>query len=192
MSKIIAIEGTLGAGKTTLAKEVSLALNAKLNLESFKNNPFLPQLYEGNINANFPTEMYFLLDRISQLSNLQSTEYIISDYSIDKCLWFAKVNLSAQQYTIFESAFHEMTRPEFKPIKTIYLKQTVNQSMQHVLQRGRELEQNVSLSYLKKIHHIYQTQYISPNPNTLLIDAIDYRANPKAIINAVIDFIVKI
>lgn len=191
MSNIIAIEGTLGAGKTTLAQLLAPRLNAHLMLESFANNPFLPDLYAGKASAKLPTEIYFLLERLAQLNKAQHHELIVSDYSIEKCLWFAETNLTSKAFNLFKQTYLELIPEHSVPQKTIFLSQSPELSLQHVQQRGRVLEQKVDLNYLRQVHETYQKQHFSQQENTLVIAADYFRTRTEEVIKNSIDFIVK-
>src|SRR6476660_824245 len=95
----ITIEGNIGAGKTTLSHLLSKHFNARLILEQFADNPFLPKFYENPQQFAFPLELFFMAERYKQLKDLLQQKDMfqtltISDYLFTKCLLFAKVNLS--------------------------------------------------------------------------------------------------
>src|ERR1043165_7582696 len=99
----IAIEGNIGAGKTTLAHLLSKKLNARLILEQFADNPFLPKFYENPKQYAFPLELFFMAERYKQLKDMLQTKDMfqnvtISDYMFTKCLLFAKVNLAEEEF----------------------------------------------------------------------------------------------
>src|SRR5688572_19180385 len=107
----IAIEGNIGAGKTTLATRLALEFNAELILERFIENPFLEKFYENPAENAFPLELSFLMDRFSQLRNYAEPKHFsgrpyMADYFFNKCLVFAKQNLPADQFELY-SKLHE-------------------------------------------------------------------------------------
>ena len=172
----IAIEGNIGAGKTTLAKMMSDEFNAKVVLERFADNPFLPKFYEDEERYAFPLEMSFLADRYQQLSDDLAQfdlfkNFIISDYYIFKSLIFAQITLQKEEYALYRKMFDLMYKEIVKPDLYVYLYQNTNRLLQNIQKRGREYEQNIEASYLQKIHDGY-TNFIKTqqNLNILVID----------------------
>lgn len=182
----IAIEGNIGAGKTSLANLLSDQFNAKLVLERFADNPFLPKFYEDKERYAFPLEMSFLADRYQQLSDDLAQfdlfkNFIISDYYIFKSLIFAQVTLSKDEYLLYRKIFNLIYKEITKPDLYVYLYQNTERLLENIKKRGRTYEQNIESDYLKKIHDGYisfiKTQ---ENLNLLIIDVseIDFVNNP--------------
>ncbi|WP_298263741.1 2-amino-4-hydroxy-6-hydroxymethyldihydropteridine diphosphokinase [uncultured Lutibacter sp.] len=172
----IAIEGNIGAGKTTLAKMISEDFNAKIVLERFADNPFLPKFYEDNERFAFPLEMSFLADRYQQLSDDLAQfdlfkNFIVSDYYIFKSLIFAQVTLPKDEYFLYRKMFDIMYKEISKPDLYIYLHQSTPQLIENIKKRGRTYEQNIAPEYLDKIHKGY-VNFIKTEEslNTLIID----------------------
>jgi len=192
----IAIEGNIGAGKTTLSKMIAEDFNAKIVLERFADNPFLPKFYEDNDRYAFPLEMSFLADRYSQLSDDLAQfdlfkNFIVSDYYIFKSLIFAQVTLQKEEYFLYRKMFDIMYKEISKPDLYIYLYQNTPRLIENIQKRGRDYEQNIEPSYLDKIHQGYST-FIKTEENleTLIIDVSDkdFVNNPedyKEIIEAI-------
>ena len=183
----IAIEGNIGAGKTTLAKMMSDEFNAKMVLERFADNPFLPKFYEDKERFAFPLEMSFLADRYQQLTDDLAQfdlfkSLIVSDYYIFKSLIFAQVTLAQEEYNLYRRMFDLMYKEITKPDLYVYLYQNTDRLLENIQKRGRSYEQNISKDYLDKIHKGYQ-QFISTQPqlNTLIIDVseLDFVNNIK-------------
>jgi 2-amino-4-hydroxy-6-hydroxymethyldihydropteridine diphosphokinase len=175
----IAIEGNIGAGKTSLAKMMSDEFNAKVVLERFADNPFLPKFYEDKERFAFPLEMSFLADRYQQLSDDLAQfdlfkNLIVSDYYIFKSLIFAQVTLQKDEYLLYRKMFDLMYREITKPDLYVYLYQNTDRLLKNIQKRGREYEQNISHNYLNKIHNGY-TNFINTQQglNTLIIDVSD-------------------
>ncbi|WP_064965662.1 2-amino-4-hydroxy-6-hydroxymethyldihydropteridine diphosphokinase [Tenacibaculum ovolyticum] len=175
----IAIEGNIGAGKTSLAKMMSDEFNTKTVLERFADNPFLPKFYEDNERYAFPLEMSFLADRYQQLTDDLAQfdlfkNFIISDYYIFKSLIFAQVTLQKDEYKLYRKMFDLMYKEITKPDLYIYLYQNTDRLLKNIKKRGRDYEQNIEADYLQKIHDGYinfiKTQ---PNLNILIIDVSD-------------------
>lgn len=193
MRQIIAIEGALGAGKTTLAKALIPRLNPTphLVLERFNNNPFLSDFYAGVPGKSLSTELYFLLDRVAQLQSLNTTGITIADYAIQKCLWFAQLNLSPSEWAIFLSVYETIVQPEMLPTKTVYIAQSDSEALTHVQQRGRTLEKHISSKYLHQVNQWYSHRMQSLPENSMIIQSALLRTDSETVINNVIDFIVK-
>ena len=175
----IAIEGNIGAGKTTLANKIAEDFNAKIVLERFADNPFLPKFYEDNERYAFPLEMSFLADRYQQLSDDLAQfdlfkNFIVSDYYIFKSLIFAQVTLQKEEYFLYRKMFDIMYKEISKPDLYIYLYQNTPRLLENIKKRGRDYEQNIAPAYLDKIHKGYAT-FINTeeNLNTLIIDVSD-------------------
>jgi len=172
----IAIEGNIGAGKTSLAKMMSDEFNAKIILERFADNPFLPKFYEDKDRFAFPLEMSFLADRYQQLSDDLAQldlfkNFIVSDYYIFKSLIFAQITLQKDEYALYRRMFDLMYNEITKPDLYVYLYQNTDRLLQNIKKRGRDYEQNIEAGYLQKIHDGYKN-FISTqqNLNTLIID----------------------
>jgi len=175
----IAIEGNIGAGKTTLSKMIAEDFNAKIVLERFADNPFLPKFYEDNDRYAFPLEMSFLADRYQQLSDDLAQfdlfkNFIVSDYYIFKSLIFAQVTLQKEEYFLYRKMFDIMYNEISKPDLYIYLYQNTTRLLENIKKRGRAYEQNIEPDYLDKIHQGYST-FIKTEENldTLIIDVSD-------------------
>jgi 2-amino-4-hydroxy-6-hydroxymethyldihydropteridine diphosphokinase len=172
----IAIEGNIGAGKTSLAKMMSDEFNAKIILERFADNPFLPKFYEDKERFAFPLEMSFLADRYQQLSDDLAQldlfkNLIVSDYYIFKSLIFAQITLQKEEYLLYRKMFDLMYKEITKPDLYVYLYQNTDRLLENIKKRGREYEQNIEADYLQKIHDGYK-QFISTQQdlNVLVID----------------------
>jgi 2-amino-4-hydroxy-6-hydroxymethyldihydropteridine diphosphokinase len=172
----IAIEGNIGAGKTSLANMMSDEFNAKVVLERFADNPFLPKFYEDKERYAFPLEMSFLADRFQQLTDDLAQfdlfkNFIVSDYYIFKSLIFAQVTLQKEEYALYRKMFDIMYKEITKPDLYIYLYQNTDRLLENIKKRGRAYEQNIEAEYLQKIHDGY-SNFIKTeqNLNTLIID----------------------
>lgn len=176
----IAIEGNIGAGKTTLAKMIGDDFNAKLVLERFADNPFLPKYYADMERYAFPLEMSFLADRYQQLTDDLAQfdlfkNFIVSDYYIFKSLIFAQVSLPKEEYILYRRMFDIMYKEIAKPDLYIYLYQNTTRLLDNIKKRGRDYEQNIEAEYLNKIHQGY-SNFIKTEQqlNTLIIDVSDF------------------
>ncbi|WP_457616442.1 2-amino-4-hydroxy-6-hydroxymethyldihydropteridine diphosphokinase [Lutibacter sp.] len=175
----IAIEGNIGAGKTTLTNMIAEDYNAKMVLERFADNPFLPKFYKDNERYAFPLEMSFLADRYQQLSDDLAQydlfkNFIVSDYYIFKSLIFAQVTLQKDEYFLYRKMFDIMYKEISKPDLYIYLYQNTKRLIENIKKRGRDYEQNIAPEYLEKIHKGY-LNFVKTEQhlNTLIIDISD-------------------
>ena len=160
MHKYIAIEGNIGAGKTSLAKRVAADLSAKLVLEEFADNTFLPKFYEQPERYAFPVELSFLSERFSQLKREMNTTdlfspVIVSDYFINKCQIFAKNNLNKDEYDLFLKMYEIVLGTCPKPDLLVYLYLGVDDLLKNIQKRGREYEKQITGEYLSNIQNQY-------------------------------------
>jgi len=158
----IAVEGCIGAGKTTLAEMLAADFNAELILERFADNPFLAKFYKDPTHYAFPLEMTFLTDRYQQLKNLLSkrdlfTDLVVADYFIDKCAIFAKNNLQQDEYNLFLKVYDIIADFLPKPDILIYLYNTPENLLINIAKRGRDYEQEIQAEYLESIQENYLT-----------------------------------
>jgi len=171
----ITIEGNIGAGKTTLSHLLARHFNARLILEQFADNPFLPKFYENPAQYAFPLELFFMAERYKQLKELVHTgdlfqSVTISDYLFTKCLLFAKVNLPDQEFLLYQKLFDIIHSQMVQPDLLIYLHAPVSKLQSNIRKRNRSYEQHIPDDYLYNIQEAY-THYIRQyNIRTLFID----------------------
>ena len=156
----IAIEGNIGAGKTSLATKISHDFNAKLILERFADNPFLPKFYEDANRYAFTLEMSFLADRYQQISDDLSQldlfkDFIVSDYDVFKSMIFSKITLNEDEFSLYRKLFYLMYKDIAKPELYVYLYQNTERLQKNIKKRGRDYEQNIADDYLEKINTGY-------------------------------------
>ncbi len=182
----VTIEGNIGAGKTTLAHLLSRHFNARLILEEFADNPFLPKFYENPRQYAFPLELFFMAERYKQMKELVHTKdlfqnFTISDYLFTKCLLFARVNLPEEEFRLYQKLFDIMHQQLIQPDLLIYLHVPVNKLQANIRKRNRAYEQAIPDDYLFSIQETY-TRYIKQHPvKTLIVDAVnaDFLGNEK-------------
>lgn len=156
----IAIEGNIGAGKTSLATQISEDFNAKLILERFADNPFLPKFYKEPQRYAFTLEMSFLADRYQQISEDLSQldlfkDFIVSDYDVHKSLIFSRVTLPEDEFMLYRKLFYQVYRDLAKPDLYVYLYQNTERLQKNIKKRGRNYEQDIQDEYLDKINAGY-------------------------------------
>jgi deoxyguanosine kinase len=182
----ITVEGNIGAGKTTLAHMLSRHFNARLILEEFADNPFLPKFYENPGQYAFPLELFFMAERYKQQKDfLQQKDLFqnltVSDYLFTKCLLFAKVNLPEDEFRLYQRLFEIIHQQLVQPDLLIYLHAPVSKLKENIRKRNRVYEQQIPDEYLFNIQQTY-THYIRQhNIKTLFIDAshADFLGNEK-------------
>ncbi|WP_282043751.1 2-amino-4-hydroxy-6-hydroxymethyldihydropteridine diphosphokinase [Winogradskyella flava] len=156
----IAIEGNIGAGKTSLATKISHDFNAKLILERFADNPFLPKFYKEPERYAFTLEMSFLADRYQQISDDLSQldlfkDFMVSDYDVHKSLIFSKVTLPEDEFRLYRKLFYQVYKDIARPDLYIYLYQNTERLQTNIKKRGRKYEKEIQDEYLEKINSGY-------------------------------------
>lgn len=182
----ITIEGNIGAGKTTLAHLLSKELNARLVLEEFADNPFLPKFYESPDQYAFPLELFFMAERYKQLKELIHTRDLfqsvtVSDYLFTKCLLFAKVNLPPEEFKLYQKLFDIIHQQLVHPDILIYLHAPVKKLQENIKKRQREYEQSIADNYLFSLQEAYTSYIKQHNLKTIFIDVsnADFLGNKK-------------
>ena len=155
----IAIEGVIGAGKTSIASMLSERLNAKLILENFEDNPFLEKFYINPQAYAFRTQMFFLLERFTQLQELHQKDlfqnYIISDYIFEKDKIFAYLNLSDDELKIYEQVVQGLDKGIVQPDLVVYLQSSVERLMTNIRSRNRMIENEITEEYIDNLNEAY-------------------------------------
>lgn len=196
--RFITIEGNIGAGKTTLTNLLAKHYNAKMILEEFAENPFLPKFYQNPQQYAFPVELFFLAERYKQLKEMaQHTrdlfqEVTISDYLFTKCLLFAKVNLPEEEFRLYQKLFEIIHQQLVFPDILIYLHAPVTKLQSNIKKRNREYEQKIPDEYLYNLQETYTSYIKQHNIKTIFIDAsnADFLEN-KAHFQVVLDALEK-
>ena len=178
----IAIEGVIGAGKTSLARILAERHNARLVLEEFEENPFLPRFYEDRERYAFQTQLAFLASRFKQQEKLRSRdlfhEMVISDYLFDKDRIFARLNLSGDEMALYDSIYGIMNSIAAKADMVVFIQSSVDRLMQNIRERGRPYEKEMSRSYIEELNNAYNHFFHH------------YSRSPLIIINATeVDFV---
>lgn len=172
--RFIAIEGNIGAGKTTLCNMMHGDYNCELILEQFTDNPFLPFFYENPERYAFPVELFFMTERHKQLQDALSKPSLfpsltIADYFFIKTLLFAKNNLNEEEYRLFQRLFHTLNATFPKPDLLVYLHRTVDDLMNNIHQRGRNYEKHIKPEYLHSLQEAYFSYFKTEQKVPILI-----------------------
>ena len=182
----IAVEGNIGAGKTTLSTMIAQSFNGKLILEEFEDNPFLAKFYDQPEKYAFPLELSFLADRYQQLrrelaSQELFSDFTISDYFLNKSLIFARKTLNDDEYQLFMTLFNIMNANLPRPDLLIHLYVTTHRLQYNIRHRGRSYEQRIQDDYLEKIQESY-FEYLRQQSQlrilVLDINALDFVRHP--------------
>ena len=171
--RYIAIEGVIGAGKTSLAKRIGERLNAKLIFEQFDNNPFLEKFYVDRKRFAFQTQMFFLINRFKQHQELHQedlfSEHLVCDYIFEKDRIFAYMNLSKDELNLYESIYPLLARALRKPDLVIFLQSSVDRLVYNIKKRNRKVERAITRNYLEELSEAYNHYFFRYNSTPLLI-----------------------
>ena len=191
----IAIEGPIGVGKTSLAQLLSKELGARLVLEDFEDNPFLPDFYNDPERFGFQTQLFFLLQRYRQQQDLRQVDMfqklLITDYMFVKDRLFASLNLRDKEMQLYDTVASLLERNIIKPDIVIYLQADTDVLMKNIEKRGRNMERNVTWEYIDALNQVY-TEYFFRYQDTPLViintNNIDFVENENDL-KEVIDYI---
>ena len=182
----VAIEGTLGVGKTSLANLLSEKLSAKLVLEAFEDNPFLSDFYEDPERHAFQTQLWFLLQRYQQQQDLRQVDMfqnlVITDYMFVKDRLFASLNLNEKEMSLYDTVANMMERNVIQPDLVIFLQADTGTLMKNISKRGRDIEKNISEDYIDALNQVYNEYFFRYQDTPLVIintNNIDFVNNHK-------------
>lgn len=178
----IAIEGVIGVGKTSLAERLSKALDARLVLEEFEENPFLGSFYTDRKRYAFQTQLFFLLSRYRQFQDLRQTDLfsklLVTDYMFQKDRLFAYLNLDENEMGLYDRIAAMMEETTSHPDLVIYLQADTDRLLYNIRKRGRDFESGINADYIAALNQVYNEYFFR------------YKASPLLIINATdIDFV---
>ena len=191
----VAIEGPIGVGKTSLAQLLSKELGARLVLEDFEDNPFLPDFYNDPERFGFQTQLFFLLQRYRQQQDLRQVDLfqklLITDYMFVKDRLFASLNLDDKEMHLYDTVASLLERNIIKPDLVIYLQADTDILMKNIEKRGRNMERNITWEYIDALNQVY-TEYFFRYQDTPLViintNNIDFVENENDL-KEVIDYI---
>lgn len=187
----ISVEGPIGVGKTSLAKEIAQAFQFEILKEIVDENPFLGKFYENIDEWSFQTEMFFLCNRYKQLEDIQKgflsyKKPVVTDYHIMKNMIFAEQTLKDEQYKKYVQIFHILTADMPAPNIIIYLNASLDTLLKRIKMRGREIERNIDPHYLARLSDDYEkamTAFEQKNPDVTILryngDEIDFVQNKQ-------------
>ena len=169
----IAIEGVIGAGKTTLARKMAEKLDARLLLEQHEANPFLPDFYREPERYAFPTQLFFLLSRYRQQQEIPQRDLfhamLVADYLFAKDRIFASVTLEDRELFLYEKIANLLERDIVKPDLVVYLQSSTERLLANIQKRGRDYEKPITESYLRALNEAYNQFFFNYTASPLLV-----------------------
>jgi deoxyguanosine kinase len=184
--RYIVVEGPIGAGKTSLARQLSEHLDAEMLLEQPEDNPFLSRFYDDMRRFALPTQLTFLFQRVDQLRRLAQLDLFreptISDFLLDKDPLFARLNLSDDEYALYEKVYRHLKPQTAEPDLVIYLQAPVETLLSRVRMRGIGFEQSIPDEYLARLADAYARFFYQYDEAPLLIinsERLNFVDNPS-------------
>ncbi len=171
--RYIAVEGPIGAGKTSLAKRLAESLSADLVLEEVAENPFLERFYRDGQSAALPAQMFFLFARARQIEGLRQADMFstvkVSDYLFAKDNLFAELNLTAEELSLYQQVVDSLNIDAPVPDLVIYLQASVDSLLTRIARRGIGFERAINRRYLERLTDSYARFFHAYNDGPLLI-----------------------
>jgi len=168
----IAIEGPIGVGKSSLARLLSKELGARLVVEEFEENPFLPEFYVDPERYAFQTQLFFLLQRYRQQQDLRQVDMfqklLVTDYMFVKDRLFASLNLNEKEMQLYDTVANLLERNVINPDLVIYLQADTDTLMKNIAKRGRDMEKNITYEYIDALNQVY-TEFFFRYQDTPLV-----------------------
>jgi deoxyadenosine/deoxycytidine kinase len=169
----IAVEGVIGAGKTSLVRKLQARLNATMILENHDENPFLAKFYKNRKRYAFQTQMFFLISRYKQLEDFNQdsifSAYNVADYIFEKDLLFAYLNLDKEELRLYNEIFPKLAQNLRKPDLVIYLRADVERLLANIRKRHRSYEIDIDEQYIVDLYDMYNEYFLRYNETPLLI-----------------------
>lgn len=198
LPRFIAVEGAIGAGKTTLAKRLAATFNYDVLLEKAEDNPFLERFYQDRLNNALPTQLFFLFQRAQQIQELRQSDIFqpvrVADFLIEKDPLFAEVTLDKDELAIYQQVYNQLTINAPKPDVVVYLQAPVNTLLSRIKHRGIQAERTIDASYLETLNDAYTRFFHFYEQSPLLIvnaNEIDWVNNDESY-SQLVDYILSI
>ncbi len=169
----IAIEGSIGVGKTTLAKKLAASFKHATLLEEAEQNPFLEKFYRNREQAALATQLFFLFQRTQKIQDMRQTDIFdparVADFLMEKDPLFARVNLDRDEYQLYEKVYRQMTIDAPKPDLVVYLQASTDVLLARIEQRGLAIERDIDRGYLERLNEVYSEFFLYYDDAPLLI-----------------------
>jgi deoxyadenosine/deoxycytidine kinase len=193
----IAVEGSIGVGKTTLAKKLAASFNYSTVLEDAEENPFLEKFYRSREQAALATQLYFLFQRAQKIQNLRQPDMLaparIDDFLIDKDPLFARTNVDQNEYQLYEKASQKLTIDAPKPDLVLYLQASTDVLLARIENRGLAYERSIDRDYLERLNEVYSEFFLYYDDAPLVIvnasemNLADNAADYRDLVNYLLD-----
>lgn len=182
----IAVDGPIGAGKTTLTKMLAEDMKGHVILEPIEDNPFLPDFYKDRKRNAFKTQLFFLLNRYQQQLEIAQRDLfrnlVVCDYTFVKDAIFARENLSEDEMDLYNTIYGMLSAKLPKPDLVIYLSANSKALMERVKKRGYDFERPITFDYLEQLTESYNHYFLNYSETPLLVvetSAVNYQENPE-------------
>jgi deoxyadenosine/deoxycytidine kinase len=169
----IAVEGSIGVGKTTLAKKLAASFNYTVLLEEAEENPFLEKFYQRRTQGALATQLFFLFQRAQKILDLRQTDIFeparVTDFLMEKDPLFAKINLDRDEYQLYDKVYKQLTIDAPKPDLVLYLQASTDVLLSRIENRGLAMERNIDRGYLERLNEVYSEFFLYYDDAPLLI-----------------------
>lgn len=170
---IIAVEGPVGVGKTTLAKKLAASFNYQTLLERAEENPFLERFYQNRRQAALATQLFFLFQRAQKIQDMRQADIFepvrVADFLVEKDPLFARINLDPDEYQLYEKVYQQLTIDAPRPDLVIYLQASTDILLSRIESRGIPYEQCIERDYLERLNEVYSEFFLYYDGAPLLI-----------------------
>ena len=193
----IAVEGSIGVGKTTLAKKLAASFNYAVLLEEAEENPFLEKFYQRRKQAALATQLFFLFQRAQKIQDIRQADIFeparVTDFLIEKDPLFARINLDRDEYQLYDKVYKQLTIDVPKPDLVVYLQASTDVLLSRIENRGLAIERNIDRSYLERLNEVYSEFFLYYDGAPLLIvnaneiDLANNAADYKDLVNYLLD-----
>ena len=193
----IAVEGSIGVGKTTLAKKLAASFNYAVLLEEAEENPFLEKFYQRRKQAALATQLFFLFQRTQKIQDIRQADIFeparVTDFLIEKDPLFARINLDRDEYQLYDKVYKQLTIDAPKPDLVVYLQASTDVLLSRIENRGLAIERNIDRDYLERLNEVYSEFFLYYDDAPLLIvnaseiDLANNAADYKDLVNYLLD-----
>ena len=169
----IAVEGSIGVGKTTLAHKLAASFDCATLLEDAEENPFLERFYNNREQAALATQLFFLFQRAQKIQDLRQADIFapdrVADFLIDKDPLFARINLDRDEYQLYEKVYQQLTIDAPRPDLVLYLQAPTDVLLSRIESRGLAMEKGINRDYLERLNEVYSEFFLYYDDAPLLI-----------------------